>query len=439
MASAGGRRPADSVTILTVYVFLLIAIPSDLRIPALGGAGGLSALWAMGVGLWWCWSHLQGVPKTSSRRSNPVRIAGFILLAAFFASYVAANSRPLSVIEGSQADVGILRILAGLSIVFLASDSLPSIERMRDLLERIAWMGGGLAALGLAQFATGRSFVEGISIPGMVATQSYSAVVDRGGFTRSAGTAMSPLEYAAVLGAIMPIALTFALYDMRRTTIWRWLPAGLIGSALLVSGSRSALLALAAGVMLLFPSWNPRIRMRMAGIGIVAVAGMAVAVPGMIGTLRYLFTQTSNDPSAQSRSGSYEIVSEFVRSNPLFGRGFGTFLPEYRILDNAYLLLSVEVGLVGTCAFLALLVTSAVCASRARSASMNALDQQLGPALAASIGTCAVVAAFFDALSFPMAAGMIFLTAGLGGGYWWLAKEDSGAARLPAPLLHQSV
>lgn len=133
---------------------------------------------------------------------------------------------------------------------------------------------------------------------------------------------MSPLEYAAVLGALFPLALTFALYSTLRAPVWRWLPAVLIASALLVSGSRSALLGLATGVIILFPTWSRKIRLRMAALGVLAILGMAVVVPGMIGTLRYLFTQTSNDPSAQSRAGSYEIVGEFVRASPFFGRGF---------------------------------------------------------------------------------------------------------------------
>lgn len=98
----GGRTPVDSVTILFVYVLLLVAIPSDLRIPALGGAGGLSSLWALAAGLWWCWSHLQSTVTSPVRGPQPVRIAGLLVLAAFMASYVAANTRPLATIEGAR-------------------------------------------------------------------------------------------------------------------------------------------------------------------------------------------------------------------------------------------------------------------------------------------------------------------------------------------------
>jgi hypothetical protein len=249
--------------------------------------------------------------------------------------------------------------------------------------------------------------------------------VDRGGFTRPAGTAMSPLEYAVVLSAAMPLALSFAFYDIGRRPLVRWAPAALIGTALLLSSSRSALLGLGVGVVVMFPRWSAKIRVRVAMLGIAATGAMFFLVPGMIGTLRYLFINTSQDPSALSRSGSYGIVEHFVNNSPLFGRGFGTFLPQYRILDNEYLLLLVEIGVVGVLAFVSVIFAAASCAAVAIRRYSNELDRQFGQALAASVLAVGVLAAFFDALSFPMAAGCIFLCAGLCGGFWRLSRLQS--------------
>ena len=49
---------------------------------------------------------------------------------------------------------------------------------------------------------------------------------------------------------------------------------------------------------------------------------------------------------------SYAIAGEFIGRAPIFGRGFSTFLPSYRILDNQYLGLLIETGIVGLVAFL---------------------------------------------------------------------------------------
>lgn len=420
---------ADTVTALTIYVVLLFAVPSDLRIPALGGAGSLAGLWSLATGLWWCWIHLQRPTSRPSLAVHPVRIAALVLVGAIIASYVTAMVRPIAVQEVSQADIGLLRILSLVSIVLLAADVLPNLDRFRVLLRRFAWLAAGLGALGLAQFVSGRSLVDGITLPGMVSTQPFSAVVDRGGFTRSAGTAMSPLEYGAALSTAMPIALTLALYERHRNRLVRFLPATIIGAALLLSGSRSALLGLAAGVVVMFPVWSAKIRTVAAAAGVIALGAMVVLVPGMLGTLRYLFTSTDSDASAQSRSGSYDLVAEFVERSPLLGRGFGTFLPQYRILDNQYLLLLVEVGVVGLVAFLGLVLTAAACATIARRSLSLELDRQLGQALAAGVMANALLFAFFDALSFPMAAGCLFLMIGLCGGYWRLVRSKAGGSQ----------
>ena len=77
-----------------------------------------------------------------------------------------------------------------------------------------------------------------------------------------------------------------------------------------------------------------------------------------------LFTGISQDDSALSRTDSYDLAAQFIERSPVFGRGLSTFLPSYRILDNQYLGLLIETGVVGTAAFLALLTTALVVAYR---------------------------------------------------------------------------
>jgi O-antigen ligase len=111
---------------------------------------------------------------------------------------------------------------------------------------------------------------------------------------------------------------------------------------------------------------------------------------------------------------------------PVFGKGFGTFLPNYRILDNAYLLLAIELGVIGLAAFLALLWASAWSASRARRLFADPLDRALAQSLLASMVAGAVLLAFFDGLSFPISSGMFFLVIGLCSGALRLAQWESG-------------
>jgi O-antigen ligase len=152
-----------------------------------------------------------------------------------------------------------------------------------------------------------------------------------------------------------------------------------------------------------------------------------LSVPGLLGTVTGLFTGIGDDSSAQSRTGSYAIASEFIERSPLFGRGFSTFLPKYRILDNQYLCLAIEIGLIGLVAVLGLFVVGALCARRMRVVGRDERTRQLGQALAASICAGAAGLALYDGFGFPMATGTHFLMLGLAGAGLRLARLEATA------------
>ncbi len=425
-ATARLRPRPDAVTVLTIYLVLLVGVPSDQRLAALGGAGAPSIIWAFGAGLCWCLLHLQRSTPTTTL-AQPVRTAQYLLLGTVVASYAAAMLRPLPPLEGNQANIGLLRVLALAGVLLLACDGIPSWSRFEQLLRRTVWAGALLACLGLLQFLTGAALVDNTVLPGLTSAQDFSAVVARGDFIRSAGTAMSPLEYAAVLAMVLPLALTLALDDRRTQPALRWFPVALIGAALLLSGSRSGFLGLVVVAVVLFPFWSGTVRLCMAALGAAAMAAVFVLVPGMIGTLRYLFTDGTNDSGSRSRTGSYDLAGEFIANSPLFGRGFGTFLPTYRIADNQYVVLLIELGLVGTLIFLGLVGTAVVSGLVGRRRGATPLERQTGPALAASVCAGAVLALFFDEFSFPMAVGLLFLMIGTAGAYWRLVHQRATA------------
>jgi O-antigen ligase len=155
-----------------------------------------------------------------------------------------------------------------------------------------------------------------------------------------------------------------------------------------------------------------------------------VSVPGLLGTLRNLFTDISSDSSAASRTGSYDLGMEMISRAPWFGRGYGTFLPKYRIFDNQLLLTAVEAGLVGLALLLVLLVTPIVAAMRVRKATSDPAVRQLASALAAGVAATACSFAFYDALAFPMATSIMFLLIGAVG---CLVRLSRSKARAPRP------
>ena len=142
---------------------------------------------------------------------------------------------------------------------------------------------------------------------------------------------------------------------------------------------------------------------------------MFVTIPGLIGTITRLFTGISGDSSAQSRTDSYHIAFEFISRNPIVGRGFMTFLPAYRILDNQYLGLLIDAGILGLTSYLLFLASGIFTAIRVRRNSSDAAIRGIAQAFAASIASAAASFALFDAFSFPMAGGTIMFVMGLTG------------------------
>lgn len=432
------RRPphapaaGDVVSFLTVYLILTLAVPSYLTLSALGSMGRPSTLWALLGLFWWFFERLRRTTRLNAG-SRAVRWILLLFLAAVLVSYAVSNLQGIPPSESSPADSGMLRVAGWVGIALLANDGISSPGRWLTLVRRLTLISGLAGLLGLAQFLAGQSLLEWLSIPGFSADGGHE-VSSRGDFIRPSGTATQPLEYAVVLSMALPLALTLALADKDRSPAARWWPAAALPLACLMSGSRSAFIGAAVGVLVLIPTWPSAVRIRVLGALTVMLGLVYVSVPGIAGTIRGMFQTLGNDSSSLSRTESYVVAAEIASRNLFFGRGFGTFLPNYRIFDNGYLTALVEVGLAGL-ALLVLLLASGVWAALSTAYSLappRSLARALGTGLAAAILAGAVLLSFFDGLNFPISAALLFLAAGLAGAYRGLARAHPG---FPGPGL----
>ncbi|QYF72832.1 O-antigen ligase [Cryobacterium sp. PAMC25264] len=405
---------------LTIYLVVLYGIPSTLRVSALGSMGSIGILVGLGTLIWWAWYRIQLREPIDEVGTNPVRIGVFVVGGALLLSYLAAMTRAIPSAEISPADTGMLRAAALIGVALLALDGPPNMDRFMVFVHRFALAGGLIAALGLLQFVTQQSLVDQIPLPGFVASADYSSLVLRGGLTRPAGTSVHPLEYAVILSMTLPITIVCALHARRGRAVGLWVMAGLIVLALMVSSSRSAYVGLAVSVIPLVFGLGRTARRWMIVGGVGLTGFVYIIAPRALTNLRYLFVAGADDPSVQSRTSSYAVIEALFPHFPFAGRGFGTFLPEYRIFDNEYLVLLMEIGVVGLLAVIGLLVAAAVGAAHARKRSKDFFTRDVGVALIASLAAGAALLALFDALSFPQAAGTLFLTIGLCGAYWRL-------------------
>lgn len=415
----------DGCTYLSAYVVLLLALPSRLVIGPLGAGGTPANVLAIAGAAWWLWARAAD-PERTPTRSHPVRTAMVVFTVCVVVSYVAAMTRVISSDEVSVANTGLLLVIGWLGLVLVADAGLTSMDRVEVLMQRIALGGGLVAALGLLQFATRRAYTDLIQIPGLVTNQELNPVLTRDLYARPSGTALHPIEFAVSMNTFLPICLHVALTATHLGRIRRWFPVLAIVMAIPFSISRSGIVGCAVVFLLLLPTWPPARRVAALVFGVLTLGVVFLTVPGMLGTITKLFTGISNDDSALSRTDSYPLAFQFVERSPLIGRGFQTFLPKYRILDNQYLMLLIEVGVLGLVALLAVWLAAIIAAIAARQRFTDERSRSCAAALMAGVGAPMACLAFVDGFSFPMMSGLAFLAVGLAGAVYSLSREAPG-------------
>ena len=120
------RLGFDATSVLTVYLCLLLAIPSSMVVGPLGSAGAPSNIMAIGLLFWWSWFHLQR-NRAENVGTQPVRIAMLGWLIVMVAAYAHAMLSPIPFDEISPADSGILKLLGMAGILLVANDGIPSL------------------------------------------------------------------------------------------------------------------------------------------------------------------------------------------------------------------------------------------------------------------------------------------------------------------------
>jgi hypothetical protein len=433
-ASAGqrpGRRPIDAVAVLTAYLFLLVALPSDLIIGPLGAAGTPANVFGVLCLVWWVVSRLSSVMQIA-RGWQPIRFVMAVLAVAIVASYLAGMTRAIPHTEISSADRGVLTLMGWAGIALLASDGISSRQRLNQFIDRMVIAGALLALLGIIQYTTSWNPVALIKIPGLHANHPFGLLSERSGLKRVVGTTTHPIEYGVVMAMFLPLTLHHAFFRPERGRLHRWLPAALVIVALPMPVARSAVIGSLVALLVLIPSWPARRKLWTLLVMPVVLLAMRSALPGLLGTLKALFAYSGTDPSIVNRQADYAPAWRYITERPFFGRGFQTFLPEtYRTLDNAYLGLLIEAGFVGLTALLLVQFVAIFSARGGRRRTTDPLSRDLGQSLAAAAAVPVINLATFDGLGFPMCAGMMFLIIGLCGGYWRLMARPEAIA-IPA-------
>ncbi|MFG2988606.1 O-antigen ligase family protein [Streptomyces sp. NPDC048257] len=435
----GRRKPwgrqLDATALLSCYLALAFFIPSNLTLPGMGGVGTPANVFALLCLFWYLATWVTGRIRPAPGTRLP-RVVMCLLAFSVLGSYLANAMRGSSHKEVLAADRGLIGLLVWVSLVVLISAGVQDRARLDVLMRRAVVMGSVVAAIGYYDFFTATNIADSISIPGLKSSVAQITTLDRGSFTRPRSTTAQPLEFGGMLAVMLPFAVQQAFDPVRRhLRAWRrWGPVVLMGGALPLTVSRTSIIGALIVVLVMVLRWKPERRWAAIGLLMGSVACFKVIIPGLIGTITALFASfvTNSDSSTQARTVKYSAIVPYLTERPLFGRGFGTFLPElFFFTDNQYMLTLAEMGLVGLLALLVLLFTGIHQGGAIRRLARTESDRELGQAFFASALVSLVIAATFDALSFPMFAGVFFLTIAAGGSYLGFVRR---AAPEPATV-----
>ncbi|WP_199442689.1 O-antigen ligase family protein [Umezawaea beigongshangensis] len=414
MRDESTRRTADGATVICCYVLVLVLVPARLIISKIPMTLAPITVLAVGIAVLWGCAHLVRTLGMSKGRTA-VRSALLLLFASQLVTYGIASRRYLPPDELNLTDSGMLRVVGVIAVAVFACDAIGSRERLDRVLRFLVVVVAVMAGTGVLQFALGLDVTRYLNLPGLTAQTGYDAIQSRSLFRRPSGTTNHPIEFGLICAIVTPLAghhVFLARETGRRAGGW-WLCLALIAGGALVSVSRTAVLGLVVGAVVLIVALPGRRKVHVLGAGVLFGGGAGLMVPGLLGTFYELFANFGEDPSITSRTKDYDQAWRQVALHPWFGRGFGTYLPgKYQLLDNQYLLTLIENGWVGVIAMIAVFLAAVWATVLVRVRAKDLQTRGLAAALMAGVVVGAFGAFTFDLLSFGVATGLVFVVVG---------------------------
>lgn len=262
---------------------------------------------------------------------------------------------------------------------------------------------------------------------------------DRGGRVRAHASAQHPIALGAALVLLMPLAIY--LFRRRRNSVWLG-AAAIMTLGSLATGSRTAAVMLAVELIVFF--WIKRAEtVKMLPLLLPLIVAAQFLMPGTLGTLKATLTPSAavaeqgNTVGVGSGAGRIADLApslEEFKNSPFLGQGFGTRLTSEsdvkvnaRILDNEWLGLLLEVGIVGVLALLWLYIRAVRRLAR-RGRRDSSPHGWLLASLAAALAAYAVGMLTYDAYSFVQVTFLSFMMIGLAAVALRLADEPDDAS-----------
>lgn len=425
------EKPPHSVRLLQVFAVAVMVLPGNYIVKAVGADGYAAALVGYLMFIVWAAGSLLGYHNPFAYR-YPIRITLAGVWIVTLASYAVMNRATLTALQLAGADRWLMQLIGMSAAVLVAAEGLPTLEDVRRVLRALSWGGAVCGIVAGLQYKAKIDLTGYLRLPGfgINTTTTTAEIVARGTLNRVPGTGIDPIEMGVAMSMTLALAIYLLMHDKNRPKWQRVVPVMCIIVGVGASVSRSAVIAVLITVGGLIISLPPSRRLKGLSAFPIAVGVILLAAPGLIGTLVGFFLGASTDPSITHRTNNYPYVVELVRQAPWLGQGGGTYMPAFltNVLDDEYLDIAIQLGLLGLAVVIIYLVWPAVTAFMARRQTTNPELRDLCAALGLAEVAAVVDSATFDSFGFPMFYNLQALIAGLAGAVWLIVhKEQSNA------------
>lgn len=230
---------------------------------------------------------------------------------------------------------------------------LDSADRLRKITSLITIFGFLFAFFAILQYVLSPTKIYGIYETSHAA-QSFGSFVNRHNFAAFMEMAIA-----------VPLGLLFVGAVAREKRLIYLTAIGLMGVALLMSGSRGGLIALLSSVLfMIFLTGKTKsvnqiaLKVGLAALLLVIIVAGAIFVGGESALTRFAETAGSDDFTA-NRWQIWSVTIEVIRNNLPFGAGIGAFATAYTLFDptggtdrveqahNDYLQVLADAGIIG--------------------------------------------------------------------------------------------
>jgi hypothetical protein len=389
------------VAAFMVMVFLIPFNSTDLPIPLPLDATldrpllmGLFGLWIISM------STLVG-PRRLGHGPVHRAIAIFGLIA--FISIV-LNFTTLERLGESQMAVKKMALLFSYGFFFVIASSAirpTEVPRFVKLMVVLAT----ITALGLIiEYRMGYNAFYDLSkhvLPGVTPPEDLGTY-DSIGRKTIVGPTTHPLAAAMMLSLVLPFALVGALSSPeRRSRALYGLAAALMLGGAMATQRKTAFVVPSIAIVAL-TCYRPRMMVKLAPLCVVVFVMIHVAAPGALGGVVQLKPSAFTGVlTTQDRVNDYDAIVPEIVEHPLIGRGYESYdQKRYRILDNQYLTLIVNVGMLGVLGYLGIMASAFYLAHRC-SRSRDPNIAWFGVPAAVAILGITIGSALLDTLALP--------------------------------------